>query len=232
MILSYKYPELMKIINDTALSDASRKLEIYLRKEAMVAFAGDAGKILDVGCGWGTLSAYLAIKGHEVTGVDSSPGELEHARRIALRYGASARFYIGDALKLDFPDGTFDLVIWEEILEHLVEPVKALREGRRVLKNNGRIILSIPNGQSLRARALKILGREDALFQPDHKQDFGVLSLKKVVEEAGFRIISLTSDFLPIPKLPLGFLLGIRKKFAKRFVTLGHHIIIYGEKIG
>lgn len=225
-----KYTGLLKIIKEASSADSSRQLENYLRKEVMLSFFSAEKNILDVGCGWGMLSSYLAECGSSVAAIDNDPECIRHTDELARRHAVKVACKIGDAQKLDFPDASFDLIIWEETLEHLEEPLAALKEGMRVLKQNGKFVLTVPNLRSLRARIFWLLARDKEMLHPDHKYNFNRESLTDLINKAGFKIISSTSDFIPIPKIPLGLFLNIRKWLARRYPSLGHHLIIYGEK--
>jgi len=97
-------------------------------------------KVLDIGCGPGTITADLAAlvpDGH-VTGVDQAPGILEQARATAAERGlTNLDFAVADVHALDFPDDTFCVVHAHQVLQHVGDPVRALREIRRVTKPNG-----------------------------------------------------------------------------------------------
>ena len=99
--------------------------------------AADA-KILDVGCGPGTITAGLAdrVPQGQVTGVDAAPEAVEQARAEA---GGRANLKIAaaDVYALDYPDGSFDVVHAHQVLQHLADPVRALREMRRVARPGG-----------------------------------------------------------------------------------------------
>ncbi|KAF7984209.1 hypothetical protein HWV62_15998 [Athelia sp. TMB] len=97
-------------------------------------------KILDVGCGPGTITADLAVlvpRGH-VTGIEYVPGILEAARTTANTRGlTNIDFAVADAHDLHFPDAAFDIVHGHQVLQHFSNPVEALREMRRVAKPGG-----------------------------------------------------------------------------------------------
>ncbi|WP_182873791.1 class I SAM-dependent methyltransferase [Microbispora sp. H10670] len=97
-------------------------------------------RVLDVGCGPGTITADLA--GHvpqgEVVGLDNAPGVLEQAREEAARRGvANVSFTTGDVHALGAPDASFCVVHAHQVLQHVGDPVGALREMRRVTKPGG-----------------------------------------------------------------------------------------------
>ncbi|MHB9857968.1 class I SAM-dependent methyltransferase [Streptomyces sp. YIM S03343] len=97
-------------------------------------------KILDIGCGPGTITADLAAlvpDGH-VTGVDREPGVLDRARTVAAERGlVNVDFAVADVHALDFPDATFCVVHAHQVLQHVGDPVRALREMLRVTKPGG-----------------------------------------------------------------------------------------------
>lgn len=102
-------------------------------------------EILDVGGGAGYYSFWLREKGHNVTLVDLSPGNIQLVRKYAETSGIKLnRFETGDAVNLNFPDERFDMVLLLGPLYHLTERnerIAALSEAKRVLKPGG-ILLS------------------------------------------------------------------------------------------
>ncbi|EMD40176.1 hypothetical protein CERSUDRAFT_112386 [Gelatoporia subvermispora B] len=96
--------------------------------------------ILDLGCGPGTISVGLAqrVPQGRVVGVDYFPESLEKAREFAAQNEVkNIEFVTGNALALDFPNNTFDMVCAHQVLLHLADPVQALSEMRRVTKPGG-----------------------------------------------------------------------------------------------
>lgn len=97
-------------------------------------------KILDIGCGPGTITADLAAlvpDGH-VTGADHAPGILDQARATAAERGVgNVDFTTADVHALDWPDDTFCVVHAHQVLQHVGDPVQALREMRRVTRPGG-----------------------------------------------------------------------------------------------
>jgi SAM-dependent methyltransferase len=94
--------------------------------------------VLDVGCGPGTITIDFArrIDDGTVVGVDSSSEVLEEARRAAGQL-RNVRFETGDVYGLEYPDDSFDIVHAHQVLQHLSDPVTALREMRRVCRPDG-----------------------------------------------------------------------------------------------
>lgn len=94
--------------------------------------------LLDVGSGPGSISADLAARVAHVDGLDSAEAAVEAARALAGRRGlTNVRFLVGDVLALDAADATYDVVHAHQVLQHLADPVAALREMRRVCRPGG-----------------------------------------------------------------------------------------------
>ncbi|MYA62347.1 MAG: class I SAM-dependent methyltransferase, partial [Dehalococcoidia bacterium] len=96
--------------------------------------------ILDCGCGPGAITFGLAeaVAPGRVLGVDIEPAMVEQATRLAAEEGVqNVEFRVGDIYDLPFEDGEFDVVFSHSVTEHLSDPVRALRELRRVVKPGG-----------------------------------------------------------------------------------------------
>ncbi|WP_369207759.1 methyltransferase domain-containing protein [Streptomyces sp. PU-14G] len=97
-------------------------------------------RVLDIGCGPGTITADFAALVPEgtVTGLDAAEGVLAQARETAAERGAAnTTFTTGDVHALHFPDDSFDVVHAHQTLQHVGDPVTALREMRRVCAPGG-----------------------------------------------------------------------------------------------
>ncbi len=97
-------------------------------------------RLLDVGCGPGTVTVDLAARVAPglVVGIDSSAAVIEIAQATAREQGVEhARFQVADAYELPFDDDSFDVVHAHQVLQHLTDPVAALREMRRVTRPGG-----------------------------------------------------------------------------------------------
>ncbi|PYI11945.1 S-adenosyl-L-methionine-dependent methyltransferase [Aspergillus sclerotiicarbonarius CBS 121057] len=97
-------------------------------------------RILDIGCGPGSITLDFArhVPTGHITGLDSSPDPLPTARSLAASQNlTNIEFLVGDIHSLPFESNTFDLVHVHQVLQHIADPVQALREMRRVAKPNG-----------------------------------------------------------------------------------------------
>lgn len=113
----------------------------YIRNLKLINFFHKNELVLDVGCGDGTVGNFLQENlGVKVTGIDISKEAIEKAKKAGL----DTRLLSSEA-KFPFKDKTFDAVFWGDNVEHLFNPKACLKEIRRVLKKDGRLILSCPN---------------------------------------------------------------------------------------
>ena len=96
--------------------------------------------ILDIGCGPGSITTDLArlVPDGHITGMEPISEPLETARALASSQGVTnISFEVGDIHSLPFPDDTFDIAHAHQVLQHIVDPVHAIREMRRVVKAGG-----------------------------------------------------------------------------------------------
>jgi ubiquinone/menaquinone biosynthesis C-methylase UbiE len=117
------------------------KLEHLHRYSLAFPFANEK-IVLDIACGDGYGTALLADVAYKVEGVDLDSKTIEYASKKYLRQNIN--FTIGDILNIPFEDNFFDLIICFETFEHLDEHDRLLNEVKRVLKDDGILIMSTP----------------------------------------------------------------------------------------
>jgi SAM-dependent methyltransferase len=181
--------------------------------ETWLSELSPAHRILDLGCGGGSLRAQLT--GLRVTGVDVDPNELAHNRALS---SVCAQSHC-----LPFAGMSFDLVICHHSLEHFHDAAAAIAEIRRVLKPRGRLFVSVPDGGSFSDRLYRLL-----LCGGGHFQRFSFESVVGAVEQgtglhlAGWRELFTSfiymdrRNFVPAPR---GRLPG---PLPRRMRWLGH----------
>lgn len=147
----------------------------------------DEIRILDVGCGTGANLELLGKYG-KAEGVDVSPAALDFCRARGL-----VNVRQGEAEKLPYEDGSFDLVTALDVVEHLDDDVAGLREMRRVLRPGGRALLFVP-------AFMFLWGVQDDVSH--HRRRYTLPGLRRVLREAGYEVERATyaniSFFAPI----------------------------------
>lgn len=170
--------------------DARRYSEWFLTDEGSCALALETGliqriwaagnpqKVLDVGCGTGIFTDWFAGCGHQVTGLDPSPGMLNIAR---LKLPARIPLDQGYAEDLPYDDNSFDTVALVTTLEFVRDPVQALEEAFRVATRH--VLLGVLNKFSLITlqRFIARLWRRSVL---DHARFFSVFELQSLAARA------------------------------------------------
>ena len=180
-----------------------------------------AGAALDCGCGTGGNARELRQMGWRVTGITVSPRELEMASECC------EAVLLGD-LNSGIPQeagGPFDLVIFSHVLEHLLHPEVALREARRVLRPEGRIIVALPNVLYWRLRIRFLLGefkyQPTGIMDETHVRFYTFHSGMELLRSNGFEIVSTLGDgALPLPLLRrlLPAIARVLDPFASRLI--------------
>lgn len=98
-------------------------------------------RILEIGCGTGTLLSRLRHQGYDAQGIDVNARLLDEARR----WHGNLPIQQVQGTVLPFPDGTFDIVMSFDVFEHIPDSDAHLREVRRVLRAGGRYLIQTPN---------------------------------------------------------------------------------------
>ena len=143
-------------------------------------FCRRPGKVLDVGCGDGTLLTRFARRGWEVYGVDHYPAAI-----AALNAVFGARFQERSATSFHFNE-RFDLIVMSQTFEHVPNPVEVLRYLRGYLDESGELVITTPNADSLARRLFRL--RWFYYGAPEHVLLYGRRSMERVLTEAGYGV--------------------------------------------
>jgi 2-polyprenyl-3-methyl-5-hydroxy-6-metoxy-1,4-benzoquinol methylase len=169
------------------------------------------GRILDVGCGRGILPALMRERGWEAHGLEFSETSAQHARD-ELRLPV----FVGDFLQSPYADGSFDTVVLWHVLEHVPDPVAAIRRARQVLRPGGLLVIAVPNFESLQARWT---GRHwFHLDVPRHYHHFGLALLRQLLTSNGFSILDVSH--LSLEYNPYGWIQSLLNKLGFRYNLL------------
>jgi len=151
----------------------------------------EKGRMLDVGCGDGSVLELAQLLGWNAEGVDFDPQAADTARRKGLSVGH------GRLAEQHYPDGSFDLVLMNHVIEHVHHPLATLREIRRVLRVGGTLAVTTPNAGSWGHRHFgpNWLG----LHPPQHLQIFTGNGLATLARRAGFLESAVSSTLRTTP---------------------------------
>ena len=158
-------------------------------------------RILDLGCGNGTLAAALHRQGYDVVALDASVDGIDLARQQfpGIRFET---FSIYEESVHDVIGGDYDFVISMEVIEHLYWPRKLLEVGYASLAGGGRMIVTTPYHGYLKNLALSVLDGWDKHFtvgwDGGHIKFFSRKNLKALMLEQGFKGI----DFRGLGRVP------------------------------
>jgi len=212
-------PALYQAAYYRSMKGLSRILEtLFLReRKRIVEGSGkSSGKVLDVGCGTGEFLKTMKAGGWETAGVEPS----EERNKLSTEEN---KIYSAELTEIKFPGGGFDAVTLWQVLEHLPDPVKYLAEIRRLLKDDGILVLSVPNINSLQARFGGALWFH--LDLPRHRWQFAPGTILKMLEKNGF--CAAKTKHFSLEYNPFGWWqtilnrLGCETNFAYKFLKRG-----------
>ncbi|HUB76666.1 MAG TPA: class I SAM-dependent methyltransferase [Solirubrobacteraceae bacterium] len=175
-------------------SGLERLRERYRRRAAARRFAAPPfavggiapGRVLDIGCGVGELLSRYAELGWRPCGVEPE----QRAAELARRRGADV--HTGTLDDQPWEPGSFDLVVFSHSLEHIPDPLAALRTARDLLAPGGAIAIHAPNWACWQRRVFR--GRWFHLDLPRHRQHFSPRSLAFAATELELELASAGTD--------------------------------------
>lgn len=167
------------------LFEPARPRLLYLVKQAERLTRGTKLTILNIGVGDGYLERCCRTRGWNVSALDPSPVAIDKLRRDDI----DAR--VGVIEHMDFKPGTFDVVFCSEILEHLTtEQFNAgLQEVKRVLKDGGLLIGTVPLEEDLRASQTVCPKCGHVFHRVGHYQNFTAARMSALLRQAGFQVL-------------------------------------------
>jgi 2-polyprenyl-3-methyl-5-hydroxy-6-metoxy-1,4-benzoquinol methylase len=154
------------------------------RVEAVLHLRREPGRILDVGCGRGVMLAALAERGWQVLGT-----ELDERIAASARRALGGRVKVGAFEALRFGSERFDVIAFWHVLEHVTDPLAALRRARALLSPGGALLVEVPNRASWQARLSGAAWLH--LDVPRHRWHFAPSTLARVAARSGLELCEI-----------------------------------------
>jgi SAM-dependent methyltransferase len=180
-------------ISQYGYSDYVRNKHLYVNlfnrrlDEILHHTGGRRGRLLDVGCAMGILLELARLRGWEVHGVDVSA----YATAIARDY-YNLDVVTGQLGDAGYPDGHFDVVVMDDLIEHVADPTGLVREARRILAPGGLLTLNTPNRAGLWHR---LMGRRWFHYrQTEHTFFFSPAVISRLLARHGFQVLEIHSS--------------------------------------
>lgn len=151
--------------------------------------------VLDAGFGSGVYSFSLAGKARNIEAIDIADEKVANARRINIF--RNINFRQGDLCSLKFKDNSFDLIICSDVLEHIKDDERAFSELARVLKKNGRLLITVPSNSGKNKKTYKEYHHERAGYSVKDVEELCRKNNLSVVKAGGYSC-SLTEIFSDI----------------------------------
>ena len=175
--------------------DYQNKPEAYYcfpRHEMLKLLPKTSKRVLEVGCGQGTFASQIkAYNNAEVWGIEYMPKEGEVAKSVMDNvFIGAVENYISQ-----LPDDYFDIIFFNDVLEHLSYPDDVLRDLKPKLIKNGLVISSIPNMRYFRSFIKLVINgdwdyKDHGVMDKTHLRWFTKKSIRKMYENLGYEIIS------------------------------------------
>ncbi len=173
------------------------RADMFDRSRILLDWVGNGKRVLEVGCSTGFMSRLMVERNCIVTGIEVDAEAAERARRYC------EDVHVLDLNRCDWikdiGEKTFDVVLLGDVLEHLADPARVLREIEGVLTADGSLVISLPNVVHWATRFKVLLGRFD--YQPwgtldhTHLRFFTLKTARELIESAGYRIIRFHPAF-------------------------------------
>lgn len=164
------------------------------RPELLPFFPASGKTVLDVGCGEGHFARQLKeLHDAEVWGVDISSESIDVAKTLL------DKAFVADvtASLEEFPDNYFDVIYFNDVLEHMIDPYTLLADISQKLSSSGKVVASMPNMRHFRV-LWKLLVKQDFEYQNEgvmdetHLRFFTHKSMGRMFKEAGFQNVLVT----------------------------------------
>lgn len=140
------------------------------------------GLTLEIGCGLGIYTKYLSKNASRLVALDIQEEYLSKVKKIYLKKN-NVSFVQADAQMLPFLNSTFAMVVCTQVLEHVKNDLKVIEEISRVLKNNGRFILSVPVPPS------PVEDNSFDLYDSHMREGYYFEDIERILKNKNFKIV-------------------------------------------
>lgn len=194
-------------------------------------------KALNVGCGDGYEVAYLRSLGVEAYGFDNGSQGYQLARE---------NFFAADARDIPCKNDCFDLILCLQVIQHIPENIQLVKEIKRVLKKEGKLVITATNKYGITLISLRIAFRKTLGIPPrfyfEYEKFYKPKELVNILKNSGFKIVTTyTTGFIPyrlrsyqhFGEYIVGLLFWLEKNIISKIVILkdiGSKIVIVAEK--
>jgi len=182
------------LYNTKNIKNIPNKIFLYKRIKTIESMINQNknGKALDVGCGSGEFTVLLKKYFNEVVGIDYSDEMIEVAKKYDVKN--EVNFKYGDCTKIEYPDNTFDYLFALGLLDYVNDLDAVILELKRVLKKDGKLIITIPKNPTIFFLFRFFNGLRYKLFDaPPIVNALNKIQLYKIFENNGFSITKIHS---------------------------------------
>jgi glycosyltransferase involved in cell wall biosynthesis len=227
-----RHPEYQEYFVRYPIKESKYSSHYYLQR-----LAGRKQDVLEIGCGEGFMAEKIAANENCMTGIDvlDQPAKAEVFERYIQ---ADLTYGLGDAVER-LSGKRFDKILLMDVLEHLVNSEKVLREARGLLKSSGQLLVSVPNVANITVRLLLAFGAfnytERGILDKAHLRFFTRKTARRMLEANGYEVVDEKVTVMPIelilglsPKNPLmRFAVGMLALFTNIMPSLlGYQIVL------
>jgi 2-polyprenyl-3-methyl-5-hydroxy-6-metoxy-1,4-benzoquinol methylase len=198
----------------------------YTKQLKKVIQYTSVGKVLDIGCGYGAMLRVAQAQGWHTYGLELSKRCVELCNN-KWQLNVQQK----DIFQANYPDNYFNLIIMDNVLEHMVQPDAVLNEVRRILAHQGVLLISVPNILGLSFRCWFVyIKMMNIQFEPKtygHVFFYTMSTIKFMLKKHGFIIKEAYTDQAP----HLGKSKGLERMLKKIVIYIGKHIPGCGNQI-
>ncbi len=176
------------------------KHSLYSSHYYAARLIGTDQRVLEVGCAAGKFGSELVQAGNRVVGVDVQPNV-----PLDAGYEDVLETHLENGVSESLANQQFDRILLLDVLEHLRDPSKLLRDCRTLLAQRGKLIVSVPNAVNLTVRLMVLFGRfrysDRGILDWSHLRFFTAKTIRALLEEHGYRVSGRRYTVVPIERL-------------------------------